>query len=120
MLNNLLLYIDEEGIRYFGNADGSGKFLEALLYAFVGFCITFIGISILILFVWICGKIIGKARMKKVGDKPKLPPAETAALPAEEERVEEEIRVAIIAAIAAYYADESRGCEFKVKRIKRI
>ena len=51
MLNNLLLYIDEEGIRYFGNADGSGKFLEALLYAFVGFCITFIGISILILFV---------------------------------------------------------------------
>ena len=34
--------------------------------------------------------------------------------------VSDEVRVAIIAALAAYYADEAGTCEFKSKRIKRL
>ncbi len=94
---------------------------EALVYALVGFCITFLGIVILIFFVWACGKII-KSVLKKAKENAKS--KDTAAIVPEEvqtaDGISESVKVAIIAAIAAYYAGENSTCEFKVKRIKRL
>ena len=97
--------------------------LDALIYALVGFLVTFIGIIILILFIWACGKIIKKAEFigKNRRQKPEDDAAQTAdLLPETSDAIGEEVRVAIIAAIAAYYAAENSTCEFKVKRIKRL
>ncbi len=95
--------------------------LDALIYAIIGFAVTFVGIFILIFFVWLLGKAIKQAGVirerKKAESTEKLPAAETTG---SSEEVPEEVRVAIIAAIAAYYAGEQSSCEFKVKRIKRI
>ena len=92
---------------------------ESLLYALVGFLVTFFGIVLLIFIVWLCGKIVGK--LPSLGGKKKAAPA-AAVVPvaAAEEEVSAEVRVAIVAAIAAYYASENAACEFQVKRIKRL
>ena len=91
---------------------------ESLIYALVGFAITFLGVAILIFLIWLVGKIMklvtGKLESKKQ--------AKQASVPAEisDDGVSEEVRVAIIAAISAYYMSENSSCEFKVKRIKRL
>lgn len=92
---------------------------ESLLYALVGFLVTFFGIVLLIFIVWLCGKIVGK--LPSLGGKKKAAPAAAVApVAAAEEEVSAEVRVAIVAAIAAYYASENAACEFQVKRIKRL
>ena len=95
--------------------------LDALIYAVIGFAVTFVGIFLLIFFVWLLGKGAKQAsvlRGRKKEETVKELPAAEMQEPAEE--IGEEVRVAIIAAIAAYYAGEQSSCEFKVKRIKRI
>ena len=47
-------------------------------------------------------------------------PASAAEDAAEDGEVPIEIRLAIIAAIAAYYEGENTTCEFKVRRIKKL
>ena len=89
-----------------------------MLYALLGFFVTFLGIVLLIFIVWLCGQIVSRLSARK-GSKKAAAPAAPAAT-AEEEGIGEEVRAAIIAAIAAYYADEEGTCEFKVKRIKRL
>lgn len=94
---------------------------DALIYALIGFAVTFVGIFLLIFFVWLLGKGAKQAsvlRGRKKEEAAKELPAAEMQEPAEE--IGEEVRVAIIAAIAAYYAGEQSSCEFKVKRIKRI
>lgn len=93
---------------------------DALIYAIIGFAVTFVGIFILIFFIWLLGKVVKQtsvARSKKKTEPVKETPVE---VPAASDEIGEEVRVAIIAAIAAYYAGENSSCEFKVKRIKRI
>ena len=92
---------------------------ESLVYALLGFAVTFLGIVILIFFVWLYGKIIKSVR-QNVSSKKKPAPAPAASEVAEEEGIPAEVRAAIVAAIAAYYEGESSSCEFKVKRIKRL
>ena len=121
MIENLLLHTVQEGnklVPYFGAEDGSGWLGEALLYALIGFIVTFIGIVLLIFIVWLCGKIV--SRLSALGGKKKAAPAAVLAASPEEEGVSDEVRVAIMAAIAAYYASENAACEFQVKRIKRL
>ena len=99
-------------------------FGEAALYAGLGFLIVFVGIAFLIFIVWAVGKLIpfieGKA------SKPKAKPAaqESAATPmqtaAGEDELSDEVLAVITAAIAAYYQQENKKCEFTVKRIKRL
>ncbi len=89
---------------------------EVFLFALIGFAITFAGILLLIFLVWLCGIIVKhlgtkKKEQEKVGD---------VSAPSAEEDIGEEVRVAIIAAIAAYYAGENSTNEFKVKRIRRL
>ena len=121
---NLLIHVVEENgknVQYFGNADGSGVFLDVLLYALIGFVITFLGVAVLILLVWLVGKIIKGVTGKLEGRKISSPDAEQAsAAEVQSDGISEEVRVAIIAAISAYYMSENSNCEFKVKRIKRL
>lgn len=89
---------------------------EGLLYALLGFIITFLGIVILIFMIWAVGKIMSKIRMQKK----EVPPDAKEDNLTEENSLTPEIRAAIVAAIAAYYEGEKSVCEFKVKRIRRL
>lgn len=99
--------------------EASSPIGEHLLYALMGFIITFIGIIILIFFVWLYGKVSKILRTKKSVQNNEPKEADTK-IQKEEDGISMEIRLAIIAAIAAYYDGEGSACEFKVKRIKRI
>ena len=93
---------------------------ESLLYALIGFAVTFLGILVLIICVTIMGKImtVVNNRSKKVSK-----PAEKEKVVNDNQKddaIPEEVIVAITAAISAYYESENSSCEFKVKRIKRI
>ncbi len=93
---------------------------EAALYALLGFLIVFLGISFLILVVWLVGKVMGKTagRATKVS-KPKEVEEKAVSVEKEEEITEETLAV-ITAALMAYYEQANVKCEFTVKRIKRI
>ena len=120
MILSLLAVVDKpEYDSVTGNLVPEISIPESLLYALVGFLVTFFGIVLLIFIVWLCGKIV--SRLSALGGKKKAAPAAVApaAVP-EVEGVSEEVRVAIMAAIAAYYASENAACEFQVKRIKRL
>lgn len=94
---------------------------ESLLYALIGFAVTFLGIAVLIFFVWLMGKIMGLVNNRKKNGKTPQPDQEkTEAELQPQDTVSDEIKVAIIAAIAAYYEGENSSCEFKVKRIRRL
>ncbi len=96
---------------------------EALVYALLGFAVTFLGIIILIFFVWAYGKIIKSVRQgveKKAKGKAEESGAQAVVTEGADGEIPVEVRLAIVAAIAAYYEGESSKCEFKVKRIKRL
>lgn len=92
---------------------------EGLIYALLGFIVTFIGIVILIFFVWLYGKIIRGVR-GKLAAKRAAPVDDSAKAVAADEEIPLETKLAIIAAISAYYEGEKADCGFKVKRIKRL
>ena len=92
---------------------------EAALYALIGFVVVFIGISLLILVVWLVGKIMNKTTLQK---QPKV--VETKEKPILSETIsndlDEETVAVIMATLMAYYQTNNPKCEFMVKRIKRI
>ena len=104
-----------------GNIIPEISYLDSFIYALFGFAVTFLGICILIFFVWGCGKLIKQIgisqKNKKLSVQEKIDNIETSTF---EDEINENVRVAIIAAIAAYYQEESSSCEFKVRRIKRL
>lgn len=100
----------------FGERAASGGFTFLL-----GMLVIFGGMTILILCVTGFGKIadaIAKKTEKKEAktDKPAEKPIETT----DDGSIPEEIRVAIIAAITAYYAESGSKNEFKVRKIKKL
>ena len=117
MLNGLLMYPVTEGgkvVHYFDN------FAEALLYALIGFAVTFLGIVILIAIVWAVGKATKKAEEKFAANAAKADLSQPAEDAEGEEGIGEAERVAVMAALVAYLESENSTCEFKVKRIKRL
>lgn len=95
---------------------------ESLMYAVIGFIVTFIGIVVIIFIIWLAGLIARKsvARKKASADMQEQYGAAHDALP-DDGGISEAERVAIIAAIAAYYESENAAVsEFKVRRIRRI
>lgn len=99
----------------FGERAASGGFTFLL-----GMIVIFAGMTILVLCVTGFGKIaeaIAKKAEKKSEktEKPAEKPIETT-----DGTVPEDIRVAIIAAIAAYYAESGSKNEFKVRKIKKL
>lgn len=94
---------------------------ESLLYALIGFAVTFLGIVILIFFVWLAGKLMGLAvDWKNEKKRTEVSEQETELSQVAKDEISEEVKVAIIAALAAYYEGENSSCEFKVKRIRRL
>lgn len=130
MLNYLLDIVagtgDKSGNWYFES------FGEACIYALIGFAIVFIGIILIIFIIWLNGLLMRKTnnfaflfvlgtkikglfkRKKKNEEVPEIQSN------VEEDEISDVIKVAITAAIMAYYTEEKPECEFKVKRIKRI
>ncbi|MDE6868839.1 MAG: OadG family protein [Clostridia bacterium] len=109
------------------NADGNFYFsnkAESLVYALIGFCVVLLGIVIIIFIIWLLGLILRKtdnlAFLTKRRKKPKKKIEETVRETVTEDGLTDEVRVAIIAAIMAYYSEEKPECEFKVRRIKRL
>ncbi|MDE7257549.1 MAG: OadG family protein [Clostridia bacterium] len=132
MLNNLMAIIQGDGSNWAGQQKSPNNFYfdnfgEAALYALIGFLVVFVGIVIIIAIIWLVGLIMRKTnnlefltkkREKKVkkGKEEQL----TAAAVADEGDIPDEVKVAIMAAIMAYYQEREEKCEFTVKRIKRI
>ena len=92
-------------------------FSEAALYALLGFLVVFVGISFLILVIWLVGKVINRNTSRKTVV---VAPKETKPISSQEEEIDEETLAVIMAALMAYYQNENAKCEFRVKRIKRI
>jgi Na+-transporting methylmalonyl-CoA/oxaloacetate decarboxylase gamma subunit len=86
----------------------------------LGIAVIFLGMTILVLSVSALGKIISSSTEKpkkktevKIEEKVEQNEEPTDDIP-------EHVRVAIIAAISAYYLDSGSKNEFKVKKIKKI
>ena len=114
MASNLLSLINQEGSLGFG---------EACLYALIGFLIVFTGITIIIVIIWLIGLVLRKtnnfAFITNRGAKKKVQ-AEQKVIDPVGVQNGDEVKVAIVAALMAYYSEEKPECEFRVRRIKRI
>ncbi|MCD8309246.1 MAG: OadG family protein [Clostridia bacterium] len=106
---------------------------ESFIYAGIGILVVFAGILILIGVISLLGFIFKKLDEKGVLNrktKKSKKKAEQAAAASEavqqqpieaaSDEIPDEVKVAIMAAIMAYYQTEQPKCEFTVKRIKRI
>ena len=95
------------------------------LYTFVlGLLVVFLGITIIVIFVSIAGKIFSSGETKE----PKQPKVkvekpvvvEKVEAPVDNGEVPDHIKVAIVAAITAYYEEKKSNCDFIVKKIRRF
>ena len=110
MLNNLLKPFTQESLVW-------GGFTVLL-----GIVVVFSGMALLVFCVAAVGSAITKAEKKanqsKNEEMKKL--VEVTKFSDDENEIPEHVKVAIVAAIYAYYADSGVKNEFKVKKIKRI
>ena len=95
---------------------------EAALLALLGFTVVLLGISFLILMVWLVGKVLSSSKGKNVKvEKTIVNPQVIESLAVSEtDEVSEETVAVIMAALTAYYQKTNAKCEFTVRRIKRI
>ena len=98
--------------------------MTGLVGFFIGMVIVFLGIAILVAVVWLVGKIIALVTEKK--DKTKTQPVTASSSAsavseqsADDGEIPEHIKVAITAAVYAYYAEANDKCEFTVRKIVR-
>lgn len=92
---------------------------EAALYAAMGFLVVFFGIALLILIVYLIGKVMNGTSKKVLVPQAALN-KETPSATTPENDLDEETVAVIMAALTAYYQIANNKCEFTVKRIKRI
>lgn len=88
----------------------------------LGMLVIFAGVAVLVASISIVGKAVSKAEAKK---EEKPVEVEVISQPQIEEstvsdEIPEDIKVAIIAAVTAYYTDSGARNEFKVRKIKKI
>lgn len=91
-----------------------------LITFLLGMLIVFFGICVLIFFVWLIGNLLKKAKSPNV-QEPTNQPVEviTDQKDVQDGDIPATVRVAIMAAIYAYYNQNNSQCEFIVKKIKR-
>lgn len=104
----------------FGERAASGGFTFLL-----GMIVVFAGMALLVFFVAAFGKAAdGIAnKVEKGAEKEKQAPEENVlqtAVPQASDEVSEDIKVAIVAAIAAYYETSGSKNEFTVRKIKKL
>ncbi len=93
---------------------------EAGLYTVIGFVFVFLGIAILVLVFTLIGMIMKRVSPKKE-EKPAAQPAAPAGPAVQATQGVDMATVAVItAAIAAYYESNHSGCDFVVRRIKKL
>lgn len=92
------------------------------IFTFVlGLIVVFAGMAILVLVVSLVAKVMtAKAKKKEAAEETETVEAVTATEPAEEGGIPENVRVAIMAAVLAYYEGEGVKNEFVVKKIKKL
>ena len=128
MINSLLdIVANPNGNFYFsGSANGIA---EALVYALIGFAVVFLGIMLIIFIIWIIGVILrktnnlaflSKLNLKNVRKKKEEIVEQADAVNEDDDEIPDEVKVAIIGAIMAYYDSAKPECDFIVRRIKRI
>ncbi len=109
MINNLLALSDWP--------DGLFTFL-------LGIAVVFVGMLIIVFFVSLVGKVINKPsdEVKEEKTVEVKPVVESAPAPVVEDgEISEDVRVAIIAAIAMYYENNNQPKhEFTVRKIKKL
>lgn len=92
------------------------------VFTFVlGLIVVFAGMAILVLVVSLVAKVMtAKAKKKETAEETETVEAVTATEPVEEDGIPESVRVAIMAAVLAYYEGEGVKNEFVVKKIKKL
>lgn len=95
---------------------------QGLFTFLLGMVVIFFGMTVIVFFVSMVGKVINKPAPKEE-KKVEVQPVEEVILPTavEDGEIPEDIKVAIIAAIAAYYDNTPQANhEFKVRKIKKL
>ncbi len=95
---------------------------QQLIYGFLGLLIAFAVTFLLIGGIWLIGRLIDKARGEDDNFNVVSNPVASNKQDEQQkdEQISDEVKVAIIAAIMAYYQEERPKCDFVVKRIKRL
>jgi len=102
MLNNLLEVVIQTGLIGF----------------FLGIAIVFLGIAIIVAVVFIVGKVIkANPSEKKIEEVPVEPQIEEVTPVSDD--IPDHIKVAIMAAVMAYFEQQNEKCEFTVRKIVR-
>ena len=134
MLNNFLAMVSGDGSYWAGQERSPDKLYfdnwgEPLLYALIGFLVVFVGIAIIIFIIWLLGLImrktnnlefLSKKRVKKEINRVEEVHGEQTVISSQSDEIPEEVKVAIMAAIMAYYEEKQDKCQVTVKRIKRL
>lgn len=117
MFNSLLdIVLHDDGKYYFNN------YGEPFIYALIGLLIVFAGLVVIITIIWLIGFVMRKTEnltFFKKSERKEKSESEELPSPAADE-IPDEVKAAIIAAIMAYCEKSKPGCEFKVKRIKKL
>lgn len=108
---------------YFLALNGMSDGVTVLFTFVLGLLVIFFGMTVIILFLIIMGKIFDKINgkeTKKFDSKPKEEPVKQKADEVRQEDIDENIKVAIISAIYALLQQENKSeCEFIVRKIIR-
>ena len=94
---------------------GAGFFVFIL-----GLLIVFFGMLIIVLVISAIGAIMKASDKKKAEKEEKKTEANELVATVDTQAVDDKIKAAIVAVIAAYYFSENNDCSFKVKRIKKL
>lgn len=94
------------------------------LYTFVlGLLVVFLGITIIVIFVSLVGRIFSTGEKSQTPQVKEVEPKkveEPKVLKVEQsDDIPDHIKVAIVAAISAYYEETKSNCDFIVRKIKR-
>ncbi len=101
-----------------------GKAGNGIFVFILGLLVVFFGMFVIVLAITIAGKAVNSKNTEPKKNAPVEKTAEPVAVaqPVVEEGIPEHVRVAIIAAIAAYYDGNAQpdNREFKVRKIKKL
>ena len=93
---------------------GAGFFVFIL-----GLSIVFLGMLVIVLVISIIGKIMKASDGKAIKKREPVQNNEPVQITSDD-GIDDKIKAAVVAVIAAYYFSESNDCSFKVKRIKKL
>ncbi len=92
---------------------------EGLIGFLLGMLIVFLGIGILVFVVWFVGKAIkANPSEKKTVEELPIEPKVEEVVPVSDD-IPDHIKVAIMAAVMAYFEQQNEKCEFTVRKIVR-